>query len=513
MKRNTLKKIGIYILCLAMLLSNGSMIVRAEEELPFVDIGMNPSTTAPAAETPAQPTDPPTEEPAEEPAPEPTPEPTEEPAEAPTEPPTEPETTLAAVELVQQIINLRYTESIGSLTVVTEGGISTADPASVQEGYLLAKRLKKLAQISEFTTIVFRGSGAVNVRAEASPQSARVGRMYYNAVANIEGTVYAEDGQWYHITSGNVDGYVKSEFFVAGADALDLIQSIKIDWATPINDSQRLYKKASTNSDTLVVLSSDDHYRVISVGDEFTYLLFGETARGTQVTGYVPNDSIEISTELITAISVEEEQLSQERAAEIIYLQESIQASREESSRIRASIEESQRLSREARDRTSTAPATTTTNAYNGMTFAEVAAYNIAKYSVYIPAGTSAFRRSIAEEAIQYVGWLDYVWGGASLVYGADCSGFLQAIFKNHGISIAHYSYTIAQTGTKVVSLDQARTADILCYYTWAGSGRGHVALYIGNGIMVHAPDRGRKVEIGNAEFLPIHTIQNVIGD
>lgn len=89
--------------------------------------------------------------------------------------------------------------------------------------------------------------------------------------------------------------------------------------------------------------------------------------------------------------------------------------------------------------------------------------------------GTGA---EIAQFALNYVG-NPYEWGGSSLTNGADCSGFIMAVYKNFGYSLPHSSYSMRSSGVGV-DLSEAQAGDIICY-------SGHVALYIGNGQIVHA--------------------------
>ena len=146
-------------------------------------------------------------------------------------------------------------------------------------------------------------------------------------------------------------------------------------------------------------------------------------------------------------------------------------------------------------------------------------AQNVINNSWYIPENTSDLRRRIVTNALQYVGVLDYIFGGYSLSSGTDCSGFLSLIYAQYGVELAHYSYYIARTGVKVMSIDQARPGDIVCWRTWdAGAGQGHVAMYIGRNaegtpMIVEAPREGLKVRVIEMPTEGFHTIQNVLGD
>ena len=99
----------------------------------------------------------------------------------------------------------------------------------------------------------------------------------------------------------------------------------------------------------------------------------------------------------------------------------------------------------------------------------------------------------IANYALQFVG-NPYVYGGTSLTNGADCSGFTQAVFRHFGISIPRRSQDQANGGKSVpLSLSSMLPGDII-YYS------NHVALYIGNGKVVHASTEktGIKTDVYN---------------
>ncbi len=89
--------------------------------------------------------------------------------------------------------------------------------------------------------------------------------------------------------------------------------------------------------------------------------------------------------------------------------------------------------------------------------------------------GTGA---DIAQYALQFVG-NPYVYGGSSLTNGADCSGFIMSVYAKFGYSLPHSSFLMRSIGTGV-DLANAQAGDLICY-------NGHVALYIGNGQIVHA--------------------------
>lgn len=92
--------------------------------------------------------------------------------------------------------------------------------------------------------------------------------------------------------------------------------------------------------------------------------------------------------------------------------------------------------------------------------------------------GGTEFGRSVADYALQFVG-NPYVWGGTSLTAGADCSGFVQSVYRNFGITIPRTSGEQAKCGREIGYQDM-EPGDLICY-------PGHVAMYIGDGRIVHA--------------------------
>ena len=114
----------------------------------------------------------------------------------------------------------------------------------------------------------------------------------------------------------------------------------------------------------------------------------------------------------------------------------------------------------------------------------------------------SAKGKEVANYACGFVG-NPYVAGGTSLTKGADCSGFTQSVYKAFGYSLPRNSTSQRSVG-KEVSYAEAEPGDIICY-------PGHVAIYIGNGKIVHASSAKTGIKISNALYRDILCVRRVI--
>ena len=110
---------------------------------------------------------------------------------------------------------------------------------------------------------------------------------------------------------------------------------------------------------------------------------------------------------------------------------------------------------------------------------------------------------SVVDFATQFVG-NPYVWGGTSLTDGADCSGFVQSVYANFGVSLPRTSYEQQNAGTEVSDAD-AQPGDLICY-------GGHVAIYMGDGKIVHASNAKDGIKISNdATYRTILSVRRLV--
>ena len=111
--------------------------------------------------------------------------------------------------------------------------------------------------------------------------------------------------------------------------------------------------------------------------------------------------------------------------------------------------------------------------------------------------GVSNVRVDLCQYAKEFLG-NPYVWGGTSLTKGADCSGYVLSIFKKYGVSLPHSSVAQAGSGT-TIKVSEAQPGDLIFY----GNGKSinHVAIYIGNGQVIHASNPKTGIRISNVSY------------
>ena len=364
-------------------------------------------------------------------------------------------------------------------------------------------------------------SNYVNIRSEANTSSSIVGKIYNNCAATILATVDGEGGTWYQIKSGNVTGYIKSEYFITGADAEKIAKNIGTVYVTVSADSLRLREQPSTDSAVLTTLSKDAEYLEVKEEGDFIEIQVDES-----LSGYVHKDYVTQRVEFKQAVSVEEERQKAEEDARI----------RKEAEDAIAKVEA---LKKEAGQETASAnkdtPSTSigmiaqNPNADNGTTKEQnnqssqtstsqntgsTAGPGGSETSTGSSTGTSgtyqntqngpgsavynsAVRTAIVAYAKQFLG-NPYVYGGTSLTNGADCSGFTMRIFEHFGVTTGRTSRDQAANG-KEISLDQIQPGDLLFYAS--GKTINHVALYIGDGKIIHASTSKTGIIISTAYY------------
>ena len=290
----------------------------------------------------------------------------------------------------------------------------------------------------------------VNVRSIPSEEGEILGKLYDKSV----GEFIEEDNGWYKITSGSVTGYVKAEYCVTGDDAVALAKEVGNRIATVTTTTLKVREEPSLDATVLGLVPIQDQLLVTEELDNWVKVNIEEGD------GYVSLDYVTLSTEFVKAESREEEEA---------------RLAKEEAER-KAALEAARKAEEKNRKATQSESSSATSEA-----------------PVVYATGGSALGQSVASYACQFVG-NPYVYGGTSLTNGADCSGFVMSVYANFGVSLPHSSAGDRSVGTAVDGLANAQPGDIICY-------SGHVAIYIGNGQIVHASTAKTGIKISDVNY------------
>lgn len=297
--------------------------------------------------------------------------------------------------------------------------------------------------VMDFTgKAIVTASGSVNIRQSGDVNAAKVGTIDAGGLVNV-----AEKGDtWSHITSGNVDGYIRNDLLAFDGDAASYASANLSKVAVVNTAALKLRSEASTDSEEITLLAQGETYPIIETGDAWTKIQLDT------VTGYVKNEYITVSYNMPTAKAV---------------------SAPEQTPTTEAPVTETP---------TTETPATETPTTEAPVTD--------------VP--TSDLGQQIANFACQFVG-NPYVWGGTSLTNGADCSGFVQSVYKNFGYSLPRTCTPQSNAGTPV-SIAALQPGDLVFYDHGTGSCE-HVGIYIGNGQIVHASSSRTGIKISNVNY------------
>lgn len=313
----------------------------------------------------------------------------------------------------------------------------------------------------------------LNIRQKPSEDAEVVGKLYKGAVGMVLKEV--EDG-WTKIESGTVTGWVNNDYIVRGKKAQSYANKVCKKKARVVTDTLRVREKPNTDSTIVTLIGANEEMQIIKEKGDWLAVKIDEDLKG-----YVSKEYVKIEFDFDYATSLEEERLKELRE---IRIQEENAANQEEivQNERQNSVQENSQKSEEKQ----------TSNGNNKSSDSEKQ--------------TSSSRQKIVDYAVQFVG-NPYVYGGTSLTNGTDCSGFTQGIYRHFGVSINRTSREQANNG-RSVSLDNVKPGDLIFYKN--GSTIGHVALYIGDGKVVHASCERVGITISNMYYRTPYCARNV---
>ena len=341
-----------------------------------------------------------------------------------------------------------------ALTIAS--GVSFAE---VQDPEAISFAVAPDEEESEYANLaIAQVTDYVNVRSLPSTDGEIVGKIYNGSVAQVLATA-GDNDDWFQIISGDVEGFIKAEYFLYGEEAEAVIDQYVTYYATVLADRLNVREEQSADSRRIGYIDNGENVKVVEDCGDWLKVQYTDSKQG-----YVSAEYVSVHEEFVYAKSIEEERREEaERQALAARAQEAEQSTPEVIGNI-----------------------TFPTNQYTS---------------------NEELRTAIVDYAMQYLG-NKYVHGGRSLAGGTDCSGFTCYIYKDFGYSLSRTPGGQYSTNGRSVSYDEIQPGDIICY---GKSKCTHVGLYIGDGQIIHSANSRKGVIISAADYDNILAIKNVI--
>lgn len=331
--------------------------------------------------------------------------------------------------------------------------------AEVQDPKAISFAVAPDEEESEYANLaIAQVTDYVNVRSLPSTDGEIVGKIYNGSVAQVLATA-GDNDDWFQIISGDVEGFIKAEYFLYGEEAEAVIDRYVTYYAVVLADRLNVREEQSADSRRIGYIDNGENVKVVEDCGDWLKVQYTDSKQG-----YVSAEYVSVHEEFVYAKSIEEERREEaERQALAARAQEAEQSTPEVIGNI-----------------------TFPTNQYTS---------------------NEELRTAIVDYAMQYLG-NKYVHGGRSLAGGTDCSGFTCYIYKDFGYSLSRTPSGQYSTNGRSVGYDEIQPGDIICY---GKSKCTHVGLYIGDGQIIHSANSRKGVIISAADYDNILAIKNVI--
>ncbi|MCI6654402.1 MAG: C40 family peptidase [Clostridium sp.] len=299
----------------------------------------------------------------------------------------------------------------------------------------------------------------VNIRNKPSLQGKIKGRLYRGSAVTITKTY--KNG-WALIKSGSFRGYIKKEYLATGAEAQKLAKKYGVQYITVKKSVSSLNVREKSNKKAKVItqIASGESFYVKKCGKVWVRITIDGDI------GYVAKDYVNLRVKYKRPVSI---------------------------TKILADEKKQQEAEKASSSTNSTAKNDTTT------TDSDAAKGDTDKNKV---TGSK-----IVKYAKKFLG-CPYKYGGTSLTKGSDCSGFTQSIYKEFGYSIPRTSLEQSSYGTKVSS-SSVQEGDLVFYKN--GKKVGHVAIYIGDGEVIHSSNEKDGVKISKMNYRTPYCIRRIL--
>ena len=345
----------------------------------------------------------------------------------------------------------------------------------------------------------------LNIHTDPSLGSEVIGKLYSNDVAKI---IQDSGSDWVKVKSGKLVGYVLGEYLVKGDEAALLSELVKKNVAFADNsDNEVEVHRYKSDKGVMMTVSQGEQITVEEdMEDETDGWIEVSTEQGK---GYVKSEDVSVTDAYPVAETAEEQQerienatvkdiaddaqMKADKASEVA--QAAAEKAEEAASIVEDEETEHTKADEKAAETAQAVAEMAQAAADNTKVTADTAKEDMQKHG-------SETGEAVAQFALQFVG-NPYVWGGSSLTHGTDCSGFTMAVYANFGVSLPHYDASQRGYGIGIDSLSDARPGDLICFY-------GHVGIYIGDGMMVHASNARDGIKVSRADYRSIAAIRRI---
>lgn len=321
----------------------------------------------------------------------------------------------------------------------------------------------------------------VHIRKRPTTESKILGKLYRGSAA----TILKKKGDWVRIKSGSVEGFIKAEYLAIGKKAEKIADKYGTRIATVTTTTLKVREERNTECTVLTLIPEGEEYEVTKVYKDWVKIIVDE---GTK--GYVSREFVKMSMEFGEAISKEEEEEIERRRQE---------AAREAEEAARAAYQAAQaaKAARQSASASHSSSSSSSSASHSSSSSSSNSSSGSGKTDTSKVTTGSGTGSDVASYAQKFIG-NPYSYGGTSLTNGTDCSGFVQSVYSKYGYSLPRTSGSQAGSG-KSVSLDNVKEGDII-YYSSGGS-VNHVAIYIGNGKVVHASNKRTGIKVSNMRY------------
>ena len=298
--------------------------------------------------------------------------------------------------------------------------------------------------------IVF-GHNYVNIRKAPGEDQVVVGKLRPNGGCFISETVDHNGVSWSKIKSGPVEGYIMTQFLKTGNEALAMVSSVGRLVVTSKCNNLNVRQQPTTESAVLYQIDKDEALDIVSVAEEWVEVRVDMSGdQNSTGTAFINKQYVDISFRLYEAFRIATLVVQNHQSGEDVKIDAS---------------------------------------------------------------AVSQLRYDMVTYAQQYIGF-NYKFGGTVLTRekgkGIDCSAFMQNIYSKYGMSLPRNSAAQAGAGTSI-SREQLRPGDLVFYKR--GSGIGHVAMYIGENMIIHASNSRDGIKCNKMTYMNPVKYVRVIND